>query len=123
MVTGKIRADESICIIDDNKCYIFNKMGRFINKIDVPMDVATSQTLFKAVSIVSTLKGVLVGVFDEKGISEMEGKDDTAVNVTMYKGYLRRLLLSGVESGVRYTQMVFIYDSSVDVMSIIKKLV
>ena len=119
MVYGTVRSDETLCLIDDGVCHLFDKMGRYKGRIEIPPDVAMNKREFKAVSVVSTVKDVVIGVFDEAGITEKVGTNQTVMDLTSKKGYIRRLMLSSVAEGIRYTQMVFVYDSSVDVKNLV----
>lgn len=114
MIVAIQRSNGNIIVQDNNKYIMFDNLGKAVtcNPDLTSADLANKQ-YYKALSVLSSGGVVQVGVFDNE-TTYKEGTLSTAMNLSMKRGYIRRLILSGTEGGISYTQTIFIYHKETD---------
>lgn len=115
MVEGCILPDKTFAILDGDSCYIFDMVGRFKSKGDITANVIMNKKQYKAISVLSCSGDVEIAVFDSDGVFKKTGNSQSAMTLLSQRGFVRRLQRSGTEQGIKFTQMVFIYNTDVNV--------
>lgn len=113
----KFKAMPDGCIVcDDGVLYKFDIGGRFVSG-NLPIAQYGSNLVdVNAVSLLSSSGKSDIAVFDSTGVTHVAG--DAIGSMPKFVkagGFIRMLTKTGVENNLRYTQTVFIYQTSVDV--------
>lgn len=110
MIYCSFNFDGSVAIKDGDTIRKFDKFGNDVSK-SLSMKDMSGFVPFKAVSILTSLGTVQVGVFDtESEMVEYEGTLNTLMNLISRGGFIRRVMCKGIDNGISYTQIIFLYS-------------
>ena len=110
MIYCSFNFDGSVAIKDGDTIRKFDKFGNDVSK-SLSMKDMSGFVPFKAVSILTSLGTVRVGVFDtESEMVEYEGTLNTLMNLISRGGFIRRVMCKGIYNGISYTQIIFLYS-------------
>lgn len=120
MIVGIQKTNKNLIIQDNDKFVEFDMFGKVVSLSPnvTPADLGRKQ-LFKAISVLSSNGVVHVGVFDNENTFR-DGSLSTMMNLSMKRGYFKRLMLTSTESGISYTQTIFLYTKETDLGEYIK---
>lgn len=113
MVIGISQKDGGIIVTDNNICKKYDRLGKYVGDMTLTARDLNSRQLFKAISVLTSNGETEVGVFDD-GLSTRKGTADTMINLTMKGGFCRRLMQSGKQSNISYTQVIFLYSKDTE---------
>lgn len=110
MIYCSFNADGSVAIKDVDNIRKFDKFGNDVSK-SLSMKDMSGFMPYKAVSVLTSLGTVRVGVFDTQlAMVEYEGTLNTLMNLVMRGGFIRRIMCKGTDNGISYTQVIFLYS-------------
>lgn len=120
MIVGIQKRNKNILIQDNDKFIEFDMIGRAVtlNPVVTPADLGNKQ-FYKAISVLSSNGEVHVGVFDTENTFR-DGTLNTMIDLSMKRGYFKRLMLSGTDNGISYTQTIFLYTKETDLGEFVK---
>lgn len=115
MIFGCLRCDNTYAVMDDDKCYIFDRMGKLVSDKNCPVDVIQHKEPVNVISVLSAGGRYEVCLFDGDTLTRKDGNMQTIASLQAKKGYMHMLRRSGKHEGVRFNQIVFVYNKSVDI--------
>lgn len=119
MILCSFNSDGSVAIKDGNIINKFDKFGMF-HPNGITMKDISNFSPYKVISVLTSCGEVTVGLFDESDyVAETQGNFNTVMNITEKGGYLRRVIRKGIEDGVSFTQVIFIYQKDFNLQGVI----
>lgn len=120
------RLPEGHVVIYNGKAYVFDILGNFTKEDGLLTGYVRGAVQANVLSVLSTRDYLELGVSIGKVFRSFQILDcsDDILKMSLYqkKGFCVNVTRSGEANGIRYSQGLFVYSSSVDVLEIIKAL-
>lgn len=121
MVVGTTTETGDFGIFENGVLRTFNRAGKCINSnANFTPKAISNKRLYKAISILNSGTNTEVAVFQDSTKEVYKGNVDSAMKLMEMRGYYKRLQLRDEFDGIKYTQMIFIYDSTIDITAYVK---
>lgn len=127
MIRGKMLRGNCTAIIEDGKVSLFDIGGRFKEENTEINKYMTGASCFNFISVLSSNNNVEVAVIQDDIMHKFRSSDSNIVNnigMRIYSDFrpIKILNKSGAINGVSYVQMIFMFDTRIDILSRIKSL-
>lgn len=122
MVVGVNLPNGEFGVLEDDRLRLFDRVGNLVNdNAQITTDIIKRKSIYQAISILNS-GGICEAITLSNNILNRYNCDsDIWLKLIEKQGFFKRLQLKGVESNVRYTQMIFIYQTGINIDNLLQE--